>query len=82
MEEMKRKEKNSNNYQQHKIAILERATTKITCQFCSRIFINNNLQKHYPFPICTNTQSKNKILLDRKTHNQYTIIRILVIWIN
>ena len=62
---------NSLYYKRHKKEILERATTKITCQFCSRIVSNNNLQTHYTLPICTNTQSKNKILLDRQqqTHN-------------
>ena len=60
---------NSLYYKRHKNEILEKATTKVTCQFCNRIVSNNNLQKQYTLKICTNTQSKNKILLDRKTHN-------------
>ena len=71
MEQQKRIEYNKQYYQKHKEAILDKATTKITCQFCNRVVSNNNLQKHYTLPICTNTQSKNKILLDRQTqqHN-------------
>ena len=57
---------NSLYYKRHKKEILERATTKITCQFCNRVVSNNNLQKHYTLAICTNTQAKNKILLDRQ----------------
>ena len=61
---------NSLYYKRNKKEILERATTKITCQFCSRIVSNNNLQRHYTLPICKNTQSKNDILLDRLTQQQ------------
>ena len=61
---------NSLYYKRHKKEILEKATTKVTCQFCNRVVSNNNLQKHYTLKICTNTQSKNKILLDRQQqHN-------------
>ena len=69
MEQQKRIEYNKQYYQQHKNEILEKPTKKIMCQFCNRVVSNNNLQKHYTLPICTNTQSKNKTLLDRKTHN-------------
>ena len=41
---------NSLYYKRHKNEILEKATTKITCQFCSRVVSNNNLQKHYTLP--------------------------------
>ena len=61
---------NSLYYKRHKKEILERATTKITCQFCNRVVSNNNLQKHYTLPICKNTQSRNNILLDRLTQQQ------------
>ena len=61
---------NSLYYKRHKKEILERATTKITCQFCNRVVSNNNLTKHYTLKICKNTQSKKNILLDRLTHPQ------------
>ena len=62
-----RKAYNSLYYKRNKKEILEKATTKIQCQFCSRIVSNNNLQKHYTLPICTNTQLKNKFITDRQT---------------
>ena len=58
---------NSLYYKRHKEDILKKATAKINCQFCNRVVSNNNLQKHYTLPICTNTQSKNKFILDRQT---------------
>ena len=61
---------NSLYYKRNKKEILEKATTKVNCQFCNRVVSNNNLQKHYTLPICTKTQTKNKILLDRKTQQQ------------
>ena len=61
---------NSLYYKRHKKEILDRATAKVTCQFCNRVVPNNNLQKHYILPICKNTQSKNNILLDRLTQQQ------------
>ena len=70
MNEDMRKAYNSLYYKRNKKEILEKATTKIQCQFCSRIVSNNNLQKHYTLPICKNTQSKNNILLDRLTKQQ------------
>ena len=57
-------------YKRHKREILDRATAKVTCQFCNRVVSNNNLQKHYNLPICKNTQSKNNILLYRLTQQQ------------
>ena len=62
---------NSLYYKRNKKEILERATTKIQCQFCNRVVSNINLQKHYTLPICKNTQAKNKSILDRQTQQQH-----------
>ena len=61
---------NSLYYKRNKKEILDRATTKVTCQFCCRIVSNNNLQKHYTLPICKNTQAKNQSILDRIAQTQ------------
>ena len=61
---------NSLYYKRHKKEILERATTKITCQFCNRVVSNNNLQRHYTLNICKNTQARNQSILDRIVQTQ------------
>ena len=61
---------NSLYYKRNKKEILDRATAKVTCQFCNRIVSNINLQKHYTLAICKNTQSKNKFITDRQTQQQ------------
>ena len=62
---------NSLYYKRNKKEILERATAKVTCQFCNRIVSNINLQKHYTLNICKNTQAKNKSILDRQTQQHH-----------
>ena len=70
MNEDMRKAYNSLYYKRHKKEILDRATTKVTCQFYSRVVSNNNLQKHYTLPICKNTQAKHQCILDRLAQTQ------------
>ena len=60
-----RKQYNKNFYENHKVVLLEKLTSKVKCQFCNRQVSFANLNKHMTLPICTKTQLKNKYLVDR-----------------
>ena len=60
-----RKQKNKNYYENHKVVLLEKLTSKVKCQFCNRQVSFANLNKHITSPICQRIQLKNKYLVDR-----------------
>ena len=60
-----RKQYNKNYYENHKVVLLEKLTSKVNCQFCNRTVSFSNLNKHMTLPICKTTQLKNKYLADR-----------------
>ena len=65
MDQEKRKNYNKNYYENHKVVLLEKLTSKVNCQFCNRQVSFANLNKHMTLPICKTTQLKNKYLADR-----------------
>ena len=65
MDSEKRKNYNKNYYENHKVVLLEKLTSKVNCQFCNRTVSFSNLNKHITLPICQKTHLKNKYLADR-----------------
>ena len=47
-----RQQYNKKYYDEHKEEILAKASTKVTCEFCGRSVIKNNIYLHYKLPIC------------------------------
>jgi hypothetical protein len=68
MDQEKRKNYNKNYYENHKVVLLEKLTSKVKCQFCNRTVSFANLNKHYTLPICQKTQDKNKYILQRQNN--------------
>ena len=60
-----RKEYNKEYYAKNKNVILQKLTSKVTCEFCGRTVSFSNLQKHFLLPICKTTQNKNNYKLLR-----------------
>ena len=65
MDQEKRKNYNKNYYENHKVVLLEKLTSKVNCQFCNRTVSFSNLNKHITLLICKTTQLKNKYVADR-----------------
>ena len=65
MDQEKRKNYNKNYYENHKVVLLEKLTSKVNCQFCNRQVSFANLNKHMALPIRTKIQLRNKYLADR-----------------
>ncbi len=68
MDQEKRQNYNKQYYQNHRVVLLEKLTTKVNCEFCNRQVSFANLQKHFTLPICQRTQLKNKYILDRQNN--------------
>ena len=47
-----RKEYNKRYYETNKKKILDKACEKVTCEFCGRNVIRNNILSHYNLSIC------------------------------
>lgn len=58
MNSEERKEYNKKYYASKKAQILEKACTKVQCQFCQRFVIQNGLARHQETPICNRYQQK------------------------
>ena len=54
-----------NYYQTNKTIILEKACTKVECEYCHRKVIKNNILKHYSLPICLRKSEFEKIRIAR-----------------
>ncbi len=52
MDPEQRKIYNKKYYDTNKAKIIEKATTKVECEFCKRSVIHNNILKHYKSEIC------------------------------
>ena len=59
MDQEKRKNYNKNYYENHKVVLLEKLTSKVKCQFCDRQVSFGNLNKRITLKICKTTQLKN-----------------------
>jgi hypothetical protein len=57
---------NKNYYETNKDKILEKLTSKITCEICNRTVSYNNYNKHITLPICQRTKSRNDFIESRK----------------
>ena len=68
MDQDKRKKYNKQYYENHKIVLLEKLTSKVNFQFCNRTISFANLNKHFTLPICKNTQAKNNYIAQRKNN--------------
>ena len=68
MDSEKRKQYNKQYYENHKVVLLEKLTSKVNCQFCNRIVSSCNLNKHITLSICKNTQAKNDYITQRKNN--------------
>ena len=62
MDSEQRKNYNKNYYQSNRDKILKKACEKITCEFCHRKVIFNNLLKHQKTELCKNYE---KLRLER-----------------
>lgn len=60
-----RKNYNKNYYDTNKDKILEKLTSKITCQICNRTVSYNNYNKHLTLTICKTTEERNKYIASR-----------------
>lgn len=60
-----RKIYNKKYYETNKSKIISKALTKITCEFCGRSVINNNINKHQKSSICKRKTEQNKETLKR-----------------
>jgi hypothetical protein len=58
-----RKQYNKVYYNKHKSEILTKLCQKVTCEFCHRTIIKNNLLSHQNLPIC---MRKANLILQRK----------------
>lgn len=58
-----RKNYNKSYYQTNRNKILQKACTKMTCEFCQRKVISNNLLKHQKTALCKNYE---KLRLERE----------------
>ena len=63
MDSEQRKNYNKNYYQSNRDKILKKACEKITCEFCHRKVISNNLLKHQKTELCKNYE---KLRLERE----------------
>ena len=52
MNNEERKIYNKTYYEKNKVKIIEKATSKVKCEFCQRSVIHNNILKHYKSEIC------------------------------
>ena len=68
MDQENRKTYNKNYYETNKDKILEKLTSKVNCEFCSRKVSFCNLNKHYTLKICEQTQQK-KIYIAQRQQN-------------
>ena len=68
MDNETRKNYNKQYYEKNKNKILEKLTSKVNCEFCSRQVSFANLQKYYLLKICKATQDKNKYISERKNN--------------
>jgi len=66
MDSEKRKQYNKIYYETNKDKILEKLTSKITCQICNRTVSRNNYNKHITLSICTRTKLRNDYIESRK----------------
>ena len=68
MDKENRKNYNKQYYENHKVVLLQKLTSKVNCQFCNRQVSFANLNKHITLPICKNTQAKNDYINQRKNN--------------
>lgn len=66
-------EKKSYNQEYYKInkeAIIAKGCLKVKCSLCGRDISSNGYNRHMKTKLCTNTQQKNKYILERTTINE------------
>ena len=68
-----RKAYNQKYYTDNKATILEKASNKVNCSFCSRTVVQANLERHKTSELCRRTQAKQQRDNERLKQNSTNI---------